>query len=117
MWRVLQRIERNQGLAGLANTTYIVTKNQRNMTKKNYQKPTTGIVSVAEHQHLLAGSVRSDDKKIFEATPTQTRWTRATRIPIQPTASDGVSAMGTAGTINGLRIKKKSSKILKSATV
>ena len=36
------------------------------MTKKNYQKPTMEIVSVAEHQHLLAGSVRNDDQKIFE---------------------------------------------------
>ena len=69
MWRVPQRIERNQGLAGLANTTYLVTKNQRNMTKKNYQKPTTEIVSVAEHQHLLAGSVRNDDQKIFDGDP------------------------------------------------
>lgn len=69
MWRVPQRIERNQGLAGLANTTYIVTKNQRNMTKKNYQKPTTEIVSVAEHQHLLAGSVRNDGQKIFSGDP------------------------------------------------
>lgn len=39
------------------------------MTKKNYQKPTTEIVSVAEHQHLLAGSVRNDGQKIFEGDP------------------------------------------------
>ena len=29
----------------------------------------TEIVSVAEHLHLLAGSVRNDDQKIFEGDP------------------------------------------------
>lgn len=39
------------------------------MKKRIYQEPITEIIFLMDSQHLMAGSVRNDDHKIFEGSP------------------------------------------------